>query len=114
MQRHFEVERENFSNRTFKIKTLALFFIDDITSYRVDEDGKKPYLLTAFERLLEEQIINTIDSLTIFEDEYKEIMRKKASVKKQIIKKEEQKTDSKKEAKKKTKKQETKTAEEAE
>ena len=50
----------------------------------------------------------------INEDEYKEIMRKKASVKKQTIKKEEQKADSKKEAKKKTKKQETKPAEEEE
>ena len=34
LQRHFETERENFCNRVFKIKTLALFFIDDITSYR--------------------------------------------------------------------------------
>ena len=37
LERHFETERENFCNRTFKIKTLALFFIDDISSlyYRV-------------------------------------------------------------------------------
>ncbi len=27
------------------IKTLALFFIDDISSYRASEDGKMPYLL---------------------------------------------------------------------
>lgn len=30
IQRHFETERQNFSGRQFKIKTLALFFIDDI------------------------------------------------------------------------------------
>lgn len=29
LKRHFETERDNF-NRKFKIKTLALFFIDDI------------------------------------------------------------------------------------
>ena len=42
IQRHFETERQNFSGRRYKIKTLALFFIDDITSYRVGEDGKDP------------------------------------------------------------------------
>ena len=56
LERHFETERENFCNRTFKIKTLALFFIDDITSYRPDADGKSPYLLLAFERLLKERM----------------------------------------------------------
>ena len=44
IQRHFETERQNFSGRQFKIKTLALFFIDDITSYRDSEDGKEAYL----------------------------------------------------------------------
>ena len=56
LERHFETERENFCNRTFKIKTLALFFIDDISSYRPNDEGKNPYLLTTFERLLKEQI----------------------------------------------------------
>ena len=33
----------------FKIKTLALFFIDDIHSYRTDEkNGKEPYLKNTF------------------------------------------------------------------
>ncbi|MFQ9394728.1 MAG: hypothetical protein ACLR2E_12650 [Lachnospiraceae bacterium] len=56
LQRHFETEKANFCNRNCKIKTLALFFIDDISSYRVGKDGKKPYLLAMFERLLEEQL----------------------------------------------------------
>lgn len=33
LQRHFETERKNF-DRSIKIKTLALFFIDYIDSYR--------------------------------------------------------------------------------
>lgn len=70
LQRHFATERENFCNRTFKIKTLALFFIDDIASYRVKDDGKAPYLLTAFERLLKEQIEKTMASLDEHDAEY--------------------------------------------
>ncbi len=71
LERHFETERENFCNRSFKIKTLALFFIDDITSYRSDADGKEPYLRTAFERLLKERIETTISSLNPHETEYR-------------------------------------------
>ena len=75
LERHFETERENFSGRTFKIKTLALFFIDDITSYRKSEDGKKPYILEAFERLLKEKLIDTMSKLTELENEYKEYLQ---------------------------------------
>lgn len=71
LERHFEAERENFCNRTFKIKTLALFFIDDISSYRPNDDGKNPYLLTAFERLLKERIELTISMLTEHDTEYR-------------------------------------------
>lgn len=70
LERHFETERENFCNRSFKIKTLALFFIDDISSYRPDADGKAPYLLTAFERLLKERIEAILASLNDHEAEY--------------------------------------------
>lgn len=73
--RHFETEKENFCNRKYKIKTLALFFIDDITSYREDDDGKKPYLLTMFEKLLKEQIEKTISSLGERDVEYKEYLK---------------------------------------
>lgn len=73
LQRHFETERENF-NRTFKIKTLALFFIDDITSYRPNDEGKKPYVLEAFERLLKETIEKTIAVLDEHESIYREYL----------------------------------------
>ncbi|EMF45553.1 Type III restriction-modification system StyLTI enzyme res [Planococcus halocryophilus Or1] len=53
LKRHFETERENF-NRKFKIKTLALFFIDDIFSYR-DNDEKEPYLKNIFEEELQKK-----------------------------------------------------------
>lgn len=74
LERHFETERENFCGRTFKIKTLALFFIDDIASYRENEDGKKPYLLEAFERLLKEKLTATIRDLNEQESEYREFL----------------------------------------
>lgn len=74
LERHFETERHNFSGRTFKIKTLALFFIDDITSYRKSEDGKKPYILEAFERLLKEKLRDTIGKLSDQENEYREYL----------------------------------------
>lgn len=54
IQRHFETERVNF-NRQCKIKTLALFFIDNIESYRGDSNGDK-WLHTIFELLLKERI----------------------------------------------------------
>ena len=74
LQRHFETEKVNFCNRTYKIKTLALFFIDDITSYRVSNDGKYPYLLAKFEKLLKEQIEKTIVSLDSHDKEYKKYL----------------------------------------
>lgn len=74
LKRHFEIERQNFTGRPNKIKTLALFFIDDITSYRPDPDGKAPYLLEAFERLLEEAIKETIDKLGSHEQEYRQFL----------------------------------------
>ena len=74
LERHFETERANFCNRSFKIKTLALFFIDDISSYRPADGGKAPYLLTAFERLLKERIEHTISTLTEHDSEYRDYL----------------------------------------
>ncbi len=74
LERHFETERENFCNRSFKIKTLALFFIDDISSYRPNAAGKLPYLLTAFERLLKERIEATLAILTEHDAEYRDYL----------------------------------------
>lgn len=71
LQRHFDTEKVNFCTRKAKIKTLALFFIDDITSYRPDQDGKTPYILTAFERLLKERIHSTLELLDGHNEEYR-------------------------------------------
>lgn len=75
IQRHFETERQNFSGRQFKIKTLALFFIDDITSYRDSEDGKEAYLKVMFERLLLEKIEELLRTLPDSEQEYKDYLK---------------------------------------
>ena len=74
IQRHFETERQNFSGRQFKIKTLALFFIDDISSYRESGDGKFPYLKEMFERLLLESINNLLATLPSAEQEYRDYL----------------------------------------
>lgn len=74
IQRHFETERQNFSGRQYKIKTLALFFIDDISSYREKEDGKAPYLKKMFESLLLENINNLLATLPNAEAEYREYL----------------------------------------
>jgi len=75
IERHFETEKANF-NRKFKIKTLALFFIDDILSYRTDEkSGKEPYLKNIFEKLLLERIEKELTKLTETDNlEYKEYL----------------------------------------
>lgn len=74
LERHFETERNNFT-RNNKIKTLALFFIDDIYSYRVNEvQDKQPYLKETFERLLAEKIDTTVPLLTEQETEYKDYL----------------------------------------
>lgn len=52
LERHFETEIENFKNN---IKTLALFFINDISSYR-QIDNKPPFLKNMFEELLKSKI----------------------------------------------------------
>lgn len=74
IQRHFETERQNFSGRQFKIKTLALFFIDDITSYRDSDDGKEAYLKVMFEKLLLEKIEELLRTLPNSEQEYKDYL----------------------------------------
>lgn len=74
IQRHFETERQNFSGRQFKIKTLALFFIDDISSYRDYNDEKEPYLKEMFERLLVEKIDDLLFKLPSSEQEYRDYL----------------------------------------
>ena len=72
LKRHFETERENFK-RKFKIKTLALFFIDDIYSYR-DNDIKEPYLKNIFEEELRKNLEEEINKCNMFELEYREYL----------------------------------------
>lgn len=53
---HFKTEKDNFKRKD-KIKTLALFFIDDIDSYRENKQNPAPtYLKDVFEELLKEKI----------------------------------------------------------
>lgn len=59
LERHFEIEKENFEKG---IKTLALFFIDDISSYRKIE-GKTTYILNSFENILKAKLDNKINEL---------------------------------------------------
>ena len=75
IQRHFETEKQNFCGRNYKIKTLALFFIDDITSYRATDGGKKPYLLQSFESLLRNHLEKEIATLDEHDHEYKEYLQ---------------------------------------
>ena len=56
IQRHFETERENFHREKGRIKTLALFFIDDIISFRGDDQGNGAWLREKFDCLLENQL----------------------------------------------------------
>lgn len=62
IEKHFEIEQENFlrnnqrENNAPKIKTLSLFFIDNISSYR-QKDG---WLKETFERLLKEKIARLV------------------------------------------------------
>ena len=54
IQRHFETERKNFESDR-RIKTLALFFIDNIRSYRGDDEANG-WLAEKFESLLVERV----------------------------------------------------------
>ena len=54
IQRHFETERKNFEEDR-RIKTLALFFIDNIRSYR-GSDEENGWLAEKFESLLKERV----------------------------------------------------------
>jgi len=60
IERHFEKERENFfrSGNVPKIKTLTLFFIDSVKSYRDDDKSTKGngWLRRRFEYILEKKL----------------------------------------------------------
>ena len=73
--RHFETERINYAVNKLRVKTLALFFIDDIYSYRQkDGDDKKPYLKELFEKNLKEMLEQEIAKCAPEEASYKEYL----------------------------------------
>ncbi|MDD7592791.1 MAG: type III restriction-modification system endonuclease [Peptoniphilaceae bacterium] len=59
LENHFDAEWENF-RRTRKVKTLTLFFIDSIESYRGD-DGHNGHLRLRFQELLKAQLEKQIE-----------------------------------------------------
>lgn len=59
LKNHFEAEWENFRRAT-KVKTLTLFFIDSIESYR-GGDGTSGHLRLRFEELLTTRLVAEID-----------------------------------------------------
>lgn len=56
LKRHFDTERENFCRSGLPIKTLALFFIDNIESYRGTEGRNDGWLRQKFLSLLEAKV----------------------------------------------------------
>ncbi|MBR4838012.1 MAG: type III restriction-modification system endonuclease [Bacteroidales bacterium] len=72
IHRHFETERKNFE-RQIKIKTLALFFIDNIESYRGDDEGKGAWLRDVFDRLLKERLEKELNGEN--SEEYREYLK---------------------------------------
>jgi type III site-specific deoxyribonuclease len=68
IERHFEIEEENFKKG---IKTLALFFIDDISSYRKIDD-KPTYILDSFKNIFKTKLENKIQNM--YECEYKHFL----------------------------------------
>lgn len=65
LDRHFEIEQENFMRENAednapRIKTLSLFFIDSISSFR-GPNKSKGWLASHFEKMLTEKINDLID-----------------------------------------------------
>ena len=56
LMRHFETERENFCREGLPIKTLALFFIDSIESFRGSEGKNDGWLRKKFIEILEARV----------------------------------------------------------
>ena len=81
INKHFEREKENFYRKD-KIKTICLFFIDDISSYRDRETGKEQWVKKLFESILEEKVKKEIELIddkndkSIYDIEYKKYLEK--------------------------------------
>lgn len=71
LEKHFEVEKRNFK-RDDIIKTICLFFIEDIASYR--DRGKEQWIRNIFEKLLNEKIDDELSNIN--ESDEKELLYK--------------------------------------
>ena len=74
---HFKSERENWiregcGENPAKIKTLSLFFIEDISSYRPQKDNTETWLKDTFEKLLREKLKRLIEDETL--PDYKDFL----------------------------------------
>ena len=72
LMRHFETERENFCREGLPIKTLALFFIDNIESFRGVDGGNDGWLRLKFLELLRARVEKELNRQNT--KEYKEYL----------------------------------------
>ncbi len=73
LMRHFETERENFFREGLPIKTLALFFIDNIESFRGVDGGNDGWLRLKFLELLKARVEKELAQTNT--KEYKEYLK---------------------------------------
>ena len=73
LMRHFETERENFCREGLPIKTLALFFIDNIESFRGVDGGNDGWLRLKFLELLKARVEKELTKTNT--KEYKEYLK---------------------------------------
>ena len=71
LEKHFETEKKNFK-RDDIIKTICLFFIEDIGSYR--DRGKEQWIRNTFENLLTEKLDDELAKIN--ENDEKELLYK--------------------------------------
>ena len=60
LMRHFETERQNFCREGLPIKTLALFFIDNIESFRGPNGNNDGWLRLKFLELLKKRVVKEL------------------------------------------------------
>lgn len=72
LMRHFETERQNFCREGLPIKTLALFFIDNIESFRGQNGENDGWLRMKFLELLKARVVKELDKQNT--PEYKEYL----------------------------------------
>lgn len=70
---HFKTERSNYLRDGYPVKTNALFFIDNIDSYRDRGTGQATWLKDTFEKILEAKLEKLIDEET--SDSYREFLQ---------------------------------------